>query len=110
MAHFQSAGICPSLIDALKMALMGGAKLMARSLRFQLGISSGPITLLNLLAFSSLTIVSVLMINVTGNLQLVGKVPMSSEFSSLQTDSKNELISSASELIFPYRTINLPSR
>ena len=80
---------------------MEGAKLMAWYLRIQLGISSGPIALLILMAFSSLVTVSLVMIYVTGTLQLVGRVPMSRGFSSLQADSKNDLISLASELIFP---------
>ena len=101
VAHFQSAGIYPSRIESLNMAHMGGAKFMAWSLKIQFGISSGPIALLILMAFSSLVTVSVLMIYVTGTLQLVGRVPMSRGFSSLQTDSKNKLISSLSELIFP---------
>ena len=99
VAHFQSAGICPSLIDVLNMAQMEGAKLIAWSLRIELGISSGSIAFLILMAFISLT--SVPVNHITGTLQLVGKVPMSRGFSSLQTDSKYELISSATELIFP---------
>ena len=39
VAHFQSAGIYPSLIESLNMAHMGGAKLMAWSLKIQFGIS-----------------------------------------------------------------------
>ena len=59
VTHFQSAGIYPSLIESLNMAHMGGAKLMAWSLKIQFGLSSGPIALLILMAFSSLVTIGV---------------------------------------------------